>query len=311
MTTRISRILQTEYAAINCRQLHLRISQSLSLRGKASRTSQGKTRYPRTRPSSGYATYIPIHHFKVWLQYFWQVPLFQPGARCTRPQCERGSHRIRRHDAQVRLLAGDLAKAARHPIVEERPLGRHRERPDIRALGRTGGTDLFDVTICNPLSQAQIRDAVQNPLNILKAARAGKDSRYAAMVHEAGRSVQLLPVPISTLGGWHPDAHRAVCSVATTIAARGMSTFSSAKRILFQRHAALLVTNMLFASCQVYCRAFEEELTVPLKYLSLFITQVNFLGEAGERNFLILLFPERNFLMLLFATLSARQGCGM
>ena len=131
------------------------------------------------------------------------------------------------------------------------------------------------------------------------------------MVHEAGRSVQLLPVPISTLGGWHPDAHRAVCSVATTIAARGMSTFSSAKRILFQRHAALLVTNMLFASCQVYCRAFEEELTVPLKYLSLFITQVNFLGEAGERNFLILLFPERNFLMLLFATLSARQGCGM
>ena len=86
-------------------------------------------------------------------------------------------------------------------------------------------------------------DAVQNPLNILKAAWAGKVSRYAAMVHEAGRSVQLLPVPISTLGGWHPDAHRALCSVAIAIAARGMSTFSSAKGILFQRHAALLVTN--------------------------------------------------------------------
>ena len=39
------------------------------------------------RPSSGYATYIPTHHFKVWLQYFCQVPLFQPGPRCTRPQC--------------------------------------------------------------------------------------------------------------------------------------------------------------------------------------------------------------------------------
>ena len=128
-------------------------------------------------------------------------------------------------------------------IVEERPLGRHRERPDIRALGRTGGTDLFDVTICHPLSQARIRDAVQNPLNILKAAWAGKVSRYAAIVQEAGRSVQLFPVPLSTLGGWHPDAHRALCSVATIIAARGMSTFSSAKSILFQRHAALLVTN--------------------------------------------------------------------
>ena len=63
------------------------------------------------------------------------------------------------------------------------------------------------------------------------------------MVHEAGRSVQLLPVPISILGGRHPDAYRALCSVATTIAARGMSTFSSAKSILFRRHAALLVTN--------------------------------------------------------------------
>ena len=63
-----------------------------------------------------------------------------------------------------------VAKATRHPIVEERPLGRHWGRPDIRALGRTGGTDLFDVTICHPLSQEQIHDAVQNPLNILKAA---------------------------------------------------------------------------------------------------------------------------------------------
>ena len=98
---------------------------------------------------------------KVWLQYFSKAPIFEPGAKCTRPQyaavqdiygdhllyCERGSHRIRRNDAQVRLLAGDPSKAARHLIVEERPLGRQRERPDIRAIGRTEGTDLFDVAI--------------------------------------------------------------------------------------------------------------------------------------------------------------------
>ena len=80
-------------------------------------------------PSTGYATYIPQHHFKVWLQYYCRVLLFQPGTRCQRPQCEtvmdtygdhllycdRGPHRIRRHDAQVKLLARDLAKAARHP----------------------------------------------------------------------------------------------------------------------------------------------------------------------------------------------------
>ena len=65
---------------------------------------------------------------------------------------ERGPHRIRRHDAQVKPLARDLAKAARHPVVEEWPVGSHMESPDIRALGRSGGTELFDDTICHPLS---------------------------------------------------------------------------------------------------------------------------------------------------------------
>ena len=74
-------------------------------------------------------------------------------------------------------------------------------------------------------------------------AQAARHPVVAAMVHEARGNIQLLPVPISTLGGWHPDAHRALCSVATTIAARGMSTFCAAKSILFQRRTALLVTN--------------------------------------------------------------------
>ena len=51
----------------------------------------------------------------------------------------------------------------------------------------------------------------------------------------------LLPVPLSTHGGSHPDAHRALCSVATVIAARGLSIFSRARSILFQRHAALQI----------------------------------------------------------------------
>ena len=156
---------------------------------------------------------------------------------------ERGPHRIWRHDAQVKLLARDLAKAARHPVVEERPVGRHRERPDIRALGRSSGTDLFDVTICHPLRHARIRDVSENPVNRLKAAWTAKVSRFASMLQATGTGLNLPPVPLSTLGGWHPDVHKALCSVASTIAARGLSSFSRARSILFQRHAALLVTN--------------------------------------------------------------------
>ena len=106
-----------------------------------------------------------------------------------------------------------------------------------------GGTELFDVTICHPLSQARIRDAVENQLNLLKAAWTAKVSRYESMHQTAGTRFNLLPVPLSTLGGWHPDPHKALCTVASTIAARRLSTFSRARRILFQRHAALLVTN--------------------------------------------------------------------
>lgn len=52
-----------------------------------------------------------------------------------------------------------------------------------------------------------------------------------------------LPIPISTLGGWHYDAHRAVLSVASGIASLAMAAFDRATSIVFQRHAAPLATN--------------------------------------------------------------------
>ena len=63
------------------------------------------------------------------------------------------------------------------------------------------------------------------------------------MLQAGGTGFKLLPVPLLTLGGWHPDAHRALCSGATTIAERGLSTFSRARSTLFEPYAALLVTN--------------------------------------------------------------------
>ena len=71
--------------------------------------------------------------FKSLVAILFPSSTFQPGTRCQRPQCaavmdiygdhllycERGPHRMRRHDAQVKLLAWDLAKDARHPVVEE------------------------------------------------------------------------------------------------------------------------------------------------------------------------------------------------
>ena len=144
-------------------------------------------------PSTGNVTYIPHHHFKVWLLFSFGC-FFSPEkyAKGQRPQCasvmdiygdhllycERDPYRIQRHDAQVKLLARDLAKAARHPVFQERPVGRHRERPDIRALGRSGGTELFDVTICHPiwLSYAGMEFITQNLVKRLKYLSGTKSS---------------------------------------------------------------------------------------------------------------------------------------
>ena len=157
--------------------------------------------------------------------------------------CERGMHRIARRDEQVRLLVGDLSKAAPHPVLEPRPLGRHRERPDIRAISNPGGSDLFDITFCHPLTRARIRYSVQNPLSIQKAVWSAKFSRYAGVLETYGTTVHLIPVPISTLGGWHPDSYRAIGSVVSAIASRALSSLNATRSILFQPHAALLAKN--------------------------------------------------------------------
>ena len=145
--------------------------------------------------------------------------------------CERGTDGIARHDKRVRLLVGDLSKAAHHPILYPRRLRRHRERPDIRAISSHGDSDLFDITFCHPHTPARIRDSAQNPLSILKAARSAKFSSYASVFETCGKTVQLIPVSISALGGWHPDSYRAIGSVVSAIASRALSSVSAA---LFQ-----------------------------------------------------------------------------
>ena len=157
--------------------------------------------------------------------------------------CERGIHRIRRHDAQVRLLEADLIYAARHPVVQPCPFGRHNERPHISALGSHGGSDMFDITFCHPLSPARVRDGMENALNLLKEAWDEKIGRFGRVLHKYATAVKLFPMPLSTLGRWHPDAHRAMRSIAANIASRTLNSLEYASQTLFQRHAALLVAN--------------------------------------------------------------------
>ena len=68
---------------------------------------------------------------------------------------------------------------------------------------------------------------------------------FEILGHAASGRNRVYPATCAVVntGGWHSDAHKALCSVASTIAARALSIFSRARTILFQLHAALFVTN--------------------------------------------------------------------
>ena len=209
------------------------------------------------RPCKPLRTLINAPKFTTRMKYYCQVPLFQTGTNCNRPQfaanmdiygdlllhCERGTHRIRRHDEQVRLLQADPKKATKHLVLEPRPFGRHKECPDISALRSHGDSDMFDITICHPLSPARIRNGLEDPLTLLKNASDEKIRRFRRVLHASATAAKLFLMPISTLGGRHPDAHRTMGTIAVNIASRTFSSHHYARATLFQRHAALLVAN--------------------------------------------------------------------
>ena len=84
---------------------------------------------------------------------------------------------------------------------------------------------------------------MDDAFGLLKKAWDEKVGRFGRILHESATSVKLFPMPLSSLGGWHPDSHRAMGSIAVNIALRALSSVDYARSAMFQRHAALLVAN--------------------------------------------------------------------
>ena len=110
---------------------------------------------------------------------------------------------------------------------------------------------MFNITFCHPLSPAGVRDGMESTPNLLKKAWDEKIRKFGRILHESATAVKLLPMPLSSLGGWHPDSHRAIWSIAVNIASRTVNSLEYASQTLFQRHAAVLVVNN--AVCLISC----------------------------------------------------------
>ena len=90
----------------------------------------------------------------------------------------------------------------------------------LRALGSHGGSDMLDIIIHHPLSPARIRDGLENPLILLRNTCDEKIRRLRRLRHASATTAKLFPMPISIIGAWHPDALRAMGTIAVNIASR-------------------------------------------------------------------------------------------
>eukprot|EP00171_Calliarthron_tuberculosum_P010506 IDg10506t1 len=124
-------------------------------------------------PSPGLGTHIADRAYRLWFSFWCRLPLFPKDTQCPRPRCNQildpfGDHLLHckhsvargnapttwRHDTQLRLLAADLRRVARHPQLEYRKPLEHKSRPDIKCLGAQGGADYVELSIVHPLSSA-------------------------------------------------------------------------------------------------------------------------------------------------------------
>lgn len=55
-------------------------------------------------------------------------------------------------------------------MLEPLPFGRYKETSDISALGIHGGSDMLEITVCDPFSPAIIWDGTDNALTLRKKA---------------------------------------------------------------------------------------------------------------------------------------------
>ena len=100
---------------------------------------------------------------------------------------------------------------------------------------------MFDIAFCNPLSPARVRDGMENAMDLLQKTWDEKIGRFGRVLNESAAAVRLFPLHLSILGGWHPDSHRAMRSIAVNIASRTLNSLEYESDTLFQRTAALLV----------------------------------------------------------------------
>ena len=180
---------------------------------------------------------------------------------CNKGTASSGSPRNRRHDRAVRLLSQLLRQAHRAPIIEPRnwseimtandsndtrtddteaePIRRTTtSRPDIRALGMSGGEDLIDVTFTHCLTEHAVRTLT--PRRLLEL-RYGQKLRQHEDLGRRMTGGRIIPIVFAVTGGWHPESRAYVQRLVSAVSVTGGIIQADDARHTMYRFAALNV----------------------------------------------------------------------
>ena len=228
---------------------------------RATMSLPGAKDWVKAPPCPALQTHVNNHRFKAWMRYYTQTPFRNRGvATCPRPGCAKeldlfGDHLLicphsslvgsanvtTRHNRQVRLLAEELSKAARNPVIEPKQREDQSTRPDIKATGKGGGDDLIDISIVHPFSAQTTRDrTIADPFTTTRYAYNAKLRKHRQLL-DAQTGGSIVPIVLSACGGWEPRSHEYARNLVRETSTRADTEARYYTALFFQRHAIRLI----------------------------------------------------------------------
>ena len=242
---------QVSHAIDSRLQRHILESAS-SLHDRVRLSGVGKSRagaFLNVIPSPGLGLSVHSREFRCAVLYRLGAPIFEKDAPC--PACGRhsdkfGHHaivcavngeRISRHDELCKVLYKTAQKANLGPAREYRGLipGSASRPADLFLRNwERGRHAALDLTVISPLQAAVIDQEAATPGYALRFAWERK-MRSAFEACDA-QHISFIPLPVETLGGWHPVAERQIARIGRELARSTAGTDQkTSTNHLFQR----------------------------------------------------------------------------
>ena len=205
-------------------------------------------------PNPGLGLLLQPSEFVPALRYRLGQPVFSSNGPC--PACGRhsdrlGDHalncawqgeRIARHNSLRDVLHGAAVSAALAPTKEGRALlpGQGEKPADVFIPRWAGAHDAaLDVTVINPLQDAQVQGAANTPGHALESAQKRKLDKSWEACHRQG--IEFIPIAVESLGAWHKSAIVQVTKLGSALARQNGDEEGVTVQRLFQQLSVALM----------------------------------------------------------------------